>query len=145
MLRQLPHVRTEENGGLRRFYADEFFECFVWESARGAIVAFQLYYDVARNERALCWSSAHGFFHDGVDADERKPGRAMTPVLGAHAPFNAPWVWREWRQRTAGLPGAMPQFILAHITEFAGQARPLAARRARANVRRPACTDDVGN
>jgi hypothetical protein len=55
MLREIPRVRQDRPGLKRRWYQDDFFDLYTWNSADGTLVSFQLCYDVRGRERALTW------------------------------------------------------------------------------------------
>lgn len=51
----------------KRWFHDDFFDLFVWESD-GEVTLFQLCYGNDAKERALVWDKKRGFFHDGSTA-----------------------------------------------------------------------------
>ena len=57
MLREISAVRQDSAETRRRWFQDEFFDLFVWQSRSGEFVAFQLCYDIKSNERAISWAS----------------------------------------------------------------------------------------
>lgn len=63
----------------RRWFHDERFDLFVWQTAAGEVVSFQLCYGTAASEQALVWNCETGFFHDGADARSADQGHA--PLL----------------------------------------------------------------
>src|ERR1043166_7913146 len=52
----------------RRWFHDDFFDLFVWQSG-GEVTLFQLCYGADAVERALVWDKARGFFHDGPQGE----------------------------------------------------------------------------
>jgi hypothetical protein len=58
---------TDDPPARRRWFHDDFFDLFVWET-RGEVTLFQLCYGVDSKERALVWDRARGLFHDGPPA-----------------------------------------------------------------------------
>ncbi len=44
-----PHTR-------RRWFHDEYFDLFVWQTVSGELVSFQLCYGVNASEQALVWN-----------------------------------------------------------------------------------------
>ena len=53
----------------RRWFHDDFFDLFVWQSG-GEVTLFQLCYGADAVERALVWDKARGFFHDGPQGED---------------------------------------------------------------------------
>lgn len=50
----------------RRWFHDEYFDLFVWQTLSGELVSFQLCYGQTGSEQALVWNKESGFFRDGV-------------------------------------------------------------------------------
>src|SRR6185295_8584955 len=67
MMREIEGV-TEEPRMRRRWFHDEYFDLFVWETDAGDVMLFQLCYGTGRNEQALVWHRDAGLFHDGTEA-----------------------------------------------------------------------------
>ena len=63
MLKEILGV-TDDPPAKRRWFHDEYFDLFVWQSD-GEVTLFQLCYGPDASERALVWDKARGFFHDG--------------------------------------------------------------------------------
>ncbi len=91
MLREILIVEQNNPTLKRRWFESDYFDLFIWQDSGGALVRFQLCYDVELNERALVWSDAEGFYHDGVDHGEGEPGdgRAKTPILVRDGKFDS--------------------------------------------------------
>ncbi len=49
----------------RRWFHDEHFDLFVWQTLSGELVSFQLCYGQSASEQALVWNKESGFFRDG--------------------------------------------------------------------------------
>ena len=64
MLREIEGV-ADEPRTRRRWFHDDYFDLFVWQTEQGDITLFQLCYGIAPAEKALVWHRAGGFFHDG--------------------------------------------------------------------------------
>jgi hypothetical protein len=66
----------------RRWFTNRDFDLIVWFDDLGAIVGFELCYDLSDVERALTWSSTGGYGHWLVDTGEATGlGYSMTPIL----------------------------------------------------------------
>ena len=63
MLKEI-HGLTDDPPATRRWFHDDFFDLFVWESG-GEVTLFQLCYGVDTSDCALVWDRQRGFFHDG--------------------------------------------------------------------------------
>ncbi|HSD52716.1 MAG TPA: hypothetical protein VLC47_01040, partial [Burkholderiales bacterium] len=63
MLREIEGI-ADEPRTRRRWFHDEYFDLFVWQTDVGEITLFQLCYGIDASERALVWHRVGGFFHD---------------------------------------------------------------------------------
>jgi hypothetical protein len=68
MLKEI-HGVADDPPARRRWFHDDFFDLFVWQTA-GEVTLFQLCYGVDSSDRALVWDKGRGFFHDGPPAPE---------------------------------------------------------------------------
>src|SRR5688572_6121190 len=66
MLREIEGIAAEP-ATRRRWFHDDYFDLFVWQTDDGAITLFQLCYGIEAEERALVWHREAGLFHDGAD------------------------------------------------------------------------------
>lgn len=118
MLREIPGVRQDRPGLRRRWYQDPFFDLYTWHGADGAIVSFQLCYDVRGHERAFSWHRDHGFVHNKVDSgDGGRPGR-MSPMLEAGGRFPHRIVRGRFAANAGALDAATRDFITAKMREY---------------------------
>ena len=70
VLREITGVSRDSNGHKRRWFHDDYFDLFVWQTG-GEVTLFQLCYGGDSTGRALVWDKNRGLFHDGPpDADE---------------------------------------------------------------------------
>ena len=114
MLREIEGI-ADEPRARRRWFHDEYFDLFVWQTDEGEITLFQLCYGDASAEQALVWHHAGGFFHDGAD-----PG--SPPVAGEVA--------ERFEAVAQSLPGEVRQAIGERIREYLeGRRLPTATRR----------------
>ena len=118
MLREMGDVRQDRAGVRRRWFHDDYFDLFLWEDADGTVTTFQLCYDIGNRERALSWSAAHGFFHDGVDVGDVRAPFAMSPIFVADGVFPGKSVRERFAREADELAPATRSFILAKIDEF---------------------------
>jgi len=106
MLREIEGVRQDEPGRARRWFHDDHFDLFVWQSPAGEVLMFQLCYGGPSSDRALVWREDLGFFHDGEPP-------------GAGEPFTADAVGGRFARESAQVPSEMREFVLAKIDEYA--------------------------
>ena len=117
MLREIPHVRQDKPGLKRRWYQNEFFDLYTWHAPDGALVSFQLCYDVRGRERALSWHREHGCSHTRIDAGDDGP-LSRTPILVGGGCFPHRIV-REWfAQEAAILAAPTRDLIIARMREY---------------------------
>jgi hypothetical protein len=76
---------TGEPGSHRRWFHDDYFDLFVWQTGGGELVQFQLCYGIDSSERALVWHKDGGFFLDGIETGKsgkgKVPGDKVDPVV----------------------------------------------------------------
>ena len=56
----------------RRWFHDDYFDLFVWQTDGGELVQFQLCYGLDSSERALVWHKDGGFYLDGEKTTSAK-------------------------------------------------------------------------
>jgi hypothetical protein len=71
MLHEIVGV-ADEPPARRRWFHDDYFDLFVWQTREGEVILFQLCYGIASSERALVWHRQGGFFHDGIEPGTRE-------------------------------------------------------------------------
>lgn len=118
MLREIARVQQQDPERRRRWFQDAYFDLFLWQGASGAIDSMQLCYDTRRRERALIWSEAQGFFHDGVDTGDDSPVADRTPVFVRDGAFQWSDVRGRFRAASGGLPAEIREFVLGKIDEY---------------------------
>jgi hypothetical protein len=83
MLREIEGV-ADEPSMRRRWFHDEYFDLFVWQTEKGEVALFQLCYGRESDERALVWHREAGLFHDGKEpvgeARGRKGSQPVDPI-----------------------------------------------------------------
>ena len=100
---------TDDPPARRRWFHDEYFDLFVWQSG-GEITLFQLCYGGDASERALVWDKARGFFHDGP---------ASRDVVAL------------FEDAAAALPADLRRSSREKVHEFAGRSLRVVSRRSR--------------
>ena len=67
MLIEIKDVIQNESDKLRRWFHDDYFDLYTWETPDGALQGFQLCYAKLGKERALRWSAEAGYAHEDCD------------------------------------------------------------------------------
>ncbi len=118
MLNEVKDVTQYESGKHRRWFHDEYFDLYTWETAEGNLLGFQLCYAKLGKERALRWSPETGYRHEGVDAPEDKPGRAMSALFVADGIFDPDGIGAKFESASIALPAKVKAFILDKIHAY---------------------------
>jgi len=116
---------TDEPGAHRRWFHDDYFDLFVWQSDGGELVEFQLCYGIDSSERALVWQKRAGYFLDGSDNGKSGAGE----VLGGSAGTDP--VLARFDAASQGLPEDLRLTMTARVHEFAEKKEATPARRKR--------------
>jgi len=143
MMREILGVAQDEPEVQRRWFHDDYFDLFVWQTDQGETTAFQLCYGVDSNERALVWRKDHGWFQDGKTTVEPVPRKILSTVIAPARLAGAdPEASVESRFEFAAraLPDAIRTSIAARLKEYAEQAAVTARR---AKVRRAAWQKNI--
>ena len=113
MLREIEGI-GEEPRTRRRWFHNEYFDLFVWQTDVGEITLFQLCYGIDASERALVWHRVGGFFHDGAGPATLSTAEKIAArfEVAAHA-----------------LPQNIRQAVTERIREYLASEQPAAARR----------------
>ena len=105
---------TDEPPTRRRWFHDDYFDLFVWQTLQGEVVRFQLCYGIHSSEHALVWQSQGGMFHDGPGAEDPEAARSIIERFEHSAPT---------------LPKAVRQVVEAQLLQFAESAAGMPTRR----------------
>jgi hypothetical protein len=115
MLREIEGI-ADEPRTRRRWFHNEYFDLFVWQTDEGDITLFQLCYGIGASERALVWHRIGGFFHDGE-------GPARPPA--------ADKIVARFEVAAQSLPQIIRAAVGERIHEYLASEQPAAARRRR--------------
>ncbi len=118
MLNEIQDVTQYETGKHRRWFHDDNFDLYTWETPDGALQGFQLCYAKLGKERALRWSPEVGYSHEGVDAPEDKPGRSMSALFVADGVFDANNVETIFENAALEMPDKFRRFVLDRIRAY---------------------------
>ncbi len=119
MLNEIRDVTQYESGQHRRWFHDDYFDLYTWENYDGDLLGFQLCYAKLGKERALRWSAKSGYRHEGVDAPEDKPGRAMSALFVADGVFDQDGVGQKFAAAAMALPEKVRTCVLERIRNYA--------------------------
>jgi len=115
MLREIEGI-TDEPRTRRRWFHNEYFDLFVWQTEQGDITLFQLCYGVGANERALVWHRIGGFFHDGA---------------GPARPPEAEKILARFEVAAQPLPQNIRESVIDRIRDYLASEQPASVRRKR--------------
>ena len=118
MLNEIKDVTQYETGKHRRWFHDDYFDLYTWETPEGTLQGFQLCYAKAGKERALRWSPEAGYSHEGVDAPEDKPGRSMSALFVADGVFDAEIGRAIFENAALEMPENCRAFVLDRIRAY---------------------------
>lgn len=124
MMREILGVANESEAR-RRWFHDEYFDLFVWQTASGEITLFQLCYGIDSSERALVWHKDAGFFHDGAEA-----ASGAGDIIGAGRVRDSDPVISRFAAAARAVPDDIRSAVTARILEYA-EKRPVPTRRRR--------------
>jgi hypothetical protein len=97
----------------RRWFHDDYFDLFVWQTDGGELVQFQLCYGIDSSEQALVWHKDGGFYLDGAKASRADPFLARFDTAAR------------------ALPEEIRRAMTARVHEFVGRKDATPARRKR--------------
>lgn len=122
MLREIPRVK-QEGPNRRRWFRDDWFDIFTWQTSDGTVTSFQVCYDLPGLERALVWSAATGYSHDRVDGGESSPQSNRSPILRPDGVFPASLVLREFDSRADGLEPVLRDALRTRLVQYVDKTR----------------------
>lgn len=115
MMREIEGVATDDPHFTRRWFHDDYFDLFVWQTKQGSITRFQLCYGAGASEHALVWYREAGFFHDGVTRSDP----AAEPIA------------TRFEEAAESLPREVRSEVGKRVREFAEHKLLVASRRRR--------------
>jgi hypothetical protein len=115
MMREIEGVAADEPQLTRRWFHDDYFDLFVWQTEKGNVTQFQLCYGIGASEQALVWRREEGFFHDGVVRGEP----ADSPIAA------------RFEEAAQSLPREVRTEVSKRVREFAERKLPVESRRKR--------------
>lgn len=124
MLKEISGVRQDDPKVIRRWFQDDYFDLFVWQSRGARITGFQLCYDIPGLQRVLSWHERSGFSHDRIDTGEATPERNMTPILVADGRPPIEEVLANFTRRSPAVDPDVREFISRKLQEYQAMPEP---------------------
>jgi hypothetical protein len=128
MMKEIQGVADEPRTHRRWFHDDEF-DLFVWQTETGDVTLFQLCYGMGSNERALVWHRDVGFFHDGAgfaQGASTAGGKESALAKGADDPIIA-----RFEAAAQSIPTKVRRAVSQRVREYLSGGVRAAARRKR--------------
>jgi hypothetical protein len=129
MLREIEGVAGEPSMR-RRWFHDDYFDLFVWQTDKGEVALFQLCYGRESDERALVWHREAGLFHDGRDPAAEARSR-KDKAAGAEATPAVEPITDRFEAAAGGLPKAIRRTVSGRIRDYLDGKVRAASRRKR--------------
>lgn len=124
MLQEITSIKQDNPDLRRRWFQDDYFDLFVWESPESGIVGFQLCYDIPSQERVLSWRETTGFSHSRIDTGEATPFKNMTPILVADGRLPIEEVLPGFVVRSRSIDRAISEFVASKLREYSQHLAP---------------------
>jgi hypothetical protein len=118
MLREIEAVMQDDPNLRRRWFQGDYFDLFTWQDTKGNFTCFQLCYDIERNERALVWSWDQGFYHDGVEHEDRGLSRPASALLIEDGKLDSGTVVPRFTSESAQIAPEVRELVLSKIREY---------------------------
>jgi hypothetical protein len=118
MLREIHNARQVEGEGFRRWFTDEYFDLIVWYDDNRRLIGFQLCYDKQGKERALTWTTDHGFQHNRIDSGEVPGHSKMTPVIIADGMFDNRPVAERFSRECGEIDRQIAKFVVESLKSY---------------------------
>jgi hypothetical protein len=136
MLREITDIRQDNPDVQRRWFHDDYFDLYVWQSPGAGIVGFQLCYDIHSDERVLSWHETSGYSHNRIDAGEATPMKNMTPILVTDGQLPIDDVLPRFLDHSRGIEPAIGEFVLTKLRDYAKRLPPPGTAPARTSATR---------
>lgn len=109
----------------RRWFHDDYFDLFVWQTESGEITLFQLCYGIDSSERALVWDKDKGYFHDGNQTGGEIIGATL---VKGKKPEDDPVISRL-DAAIRSIPDDIRGTVYAHVLEYSEKQAAIPTRR----------------
>jgi hypothetical protein len=115
-------VKQDKPGHVRRWFRNDYFDLFTWQSSEAEVVGFQLCYDIGHNERVLSWKKDIGFLHCKIDDGQPTAFVNMSPIFVSDGNFPSNIVMRRFIRESLQISEDIRFFVINKIAEY--HARP---------------------
>jgi hypothetical protein len=110
-------AQVHRSAGYRRWYSDEELDLIVWYAESGAIIGFQLCYDIGGTERAFTWKG-DSLTHCAVDTGDESPLHNRSPILVSCPAVSIDKVLEEFAARSQTLNPSITALVSSTISSF---------------------------
>ena len=111
-------VQQDKPGHVRRWFQNDYFDLFTWQSPEAEVVAFQLCYDTSRNERVLSWKKDLGFLHCRIDDGQPTAFVNMSPIFVSDGNFPGNSVMRRFIRESLQISEDIRFFVINKVAEY---------------------------
>jgi len=111
-------LKQDKARHVRRWFRNDYFDLFTWQSPEAEIVAFQLCYDTNRNERVLSWKKELGFLHCKIDDGQPTAIVNMSPIFSGAGGFPGGLVKRRFIRESLQIGEDIRFFVINKIAEY---------------------------
>jgi len=118
MLREIRNIVQRSLARRKRWFHDDEFDLYVWQSPEGGVLEFQLCYERGTSrERALTWKRGIGYANYAVDSGDAGPTERRTPLLIGGGRFGGWKVREKLVGSIAGIEPDIAAFVLDKVSE----------------------------
>lgn len=118
MLSEIRNIVQRSLVRRKRWFQDDDFDLYVWQSPEGRVLEFQLCYERGTSrERALTWKSSVGYANYSVDSGDEDPTERRTPLLIGGGRFGGWRIRENLVEAIAGLEPDVAAFVLGKVAD----------------------------
>ena len=115
MLKEIEHARQNKGEPFRRIFNGDKLSLILWYES-DEVVAYQLTYQLEKEELSLRWDKDKGLSHQVIDDGESRSFRyKMSQVLSNSKALNKEYLAKLLKGETAGLELKGVSLILTHL------------------------------
>jgi hypothetical protein len=111
-------VKQDRAGHVRRWFRNDYFDLFTWQSPEAEVVAFQLCYNTGHNERVLSWKKDLGFLHCRIDDGQSTAFVNMSPIFVSDGSFPGSLVMQRFIRESAHVSEDLRCFVINKVSEY---------------------------
>jgi hypothetical protein len=120
MLFEIKYISQTDVHFIRRWFSDDDFDLFTWQSSDGQMRRFELSYAKNRAEHALSWDVLSGYLHHRVDSGEDRGGERykMCPLLVADGRLQKEEIAELFGQASRKIDAVIAEFVYCKLREY---------------------------